>query len=285
MSPLTVLSHFQITPLLAARETLTDHMLSVATSLDLNRSQTEVELDREGVRLPDGRRLSWSQMEAAAGNKNACYLLEDSELWKIQQFSEQLNRMVSLMPTAGAPTMLVAGFPMHRIKGIDPRQDTILKLKTVRPLVGRVLDTTMGLGYTAIEAAKSAEQVITIELDPTVVEMCRLNPWSQALFTTPNISRRIGDAYEEVAGFADDSFQRIIHDPPTFSLAGELYSATFYRELRRVLSPKGRLFHYIGDLKSRSGSRVARGAAGRLKDAGFRRVVQRPEAFGLVAYP
>jgi predicted methyltransferase len=44
------------------------------------------------------------------------------------------------------------------------------------------------------------------------------------------------------------------------------------------------MFHYIGDLQSRSGGRVMRGVVRRLKEAGFERVVQRPEAFGLVAY-
>jgi len=31
-----------------------------------------------------------------------------------------------------------------------------------QPIVGQVLDTATGLGYTAIEAAKHANQVITI---------------------------------------------------------------------------------------------------------------------------
>lgn len=61
------------------------------------------------------------------------------------------------MPTGGAPTLLVAGFPMHRIKGIDPHEDTLIKFQTIAPLVGRVLDTATGLGYTAIEVVKTAE--------------------------------------------------------------------------------------------------------------------------------
>ena len=69
-----------------------------------------------------------------------------------------------------------------------------------------------------------------------------------------------------------------------FSLAGELYSGEFYRHLYRVLARKGRLFHYIGDLESRSGRNVARGVVRRLQEAGFSRVVRRPEAFGVVAY-
>jgi hypothetical protein len=69
-----------------------------------------------------------------------------------------------------------------------------------------------------------------------------------------------------------------------FSLAGELYSGECYRHLFRILKPKGRMFHYIGDLESRSGRNVARGVLRRLQEAGFRRVVRKPGAFGLVAY-
>ena len=81
--------------------------------------------------------------------------------------------------------MLIAGFVMHRIKDIDPMQDTLRKIATISPIGGRVLDTATGLGYTAIEAAKTADEVVTIELDPGAQQIARLNPWSQALFQTP----------------------------------------------------------------------------------------------------
>jgi predicted methyltransferase len=94
----------------------------------------------------------------------------------------------------------------------------------------------------------------------------------------------MGDAFEVVATFEDKSFSRIIHDPPVFSLAGELYSGVFYQQLFRVLKRGGRLFHYIGDLKSKSSGTITRGVLRRLQETGFSRVVQRPEAFGVVAY-
>jgi predicted methyltransferase len=180
--------------------------------------------------------------------------------------------------------MLIAGFTMHRIVDIDPLQDTLKKVATIAPLVGRVLDTATGLGYTAIEAAKSAQQVITIELDPGAQEIARQNPWSRNLFNNPRIQQMMGDAYEVVPTFADESFDRIIHDPPVFSLAGELYSKVFYQQLYRILKRGGRLFHYIGDLNSKSSGTVTRGALKRLQEAGFARVVRRPEAYGVVAY-
>jgi predicted methyltransferase len=174
---------------------------------------------------------------------------------------------------------------MHRIKNTDPHKDTLSKIKAVAPVSGELLDTTMGLGYTAIQAAKTATHVTTIELDPTVVEICRRNPWSQALFDNPQITRRIGHAWDVVEEFEANRFTRIIHDPPMFSLAGELYAADFYRELRRVLKDNGRLFHYIGDPQSKSGRSTTRGVTRRLREAGFRRVKPWPRAFGVVAYP
>ena len=141
----------------------------------------------------------------------------------------------------------------------------------------------MGLGYTAIEAAKTAEHVVTIELDPAVLEIARLNPWSQALFNNPKISVMMGDSQDVIQELKDGSYSRIIHDPPNFSLAGQLYSEAFYRELFRLLSRTGRLFHYVGNLQSGSGGRVVRGVVRRLQEAGFRQVRPEPRAFGLVA--
>ncbi|MGZ3610849.1 MAG: class I SAM-dependent methyltransferase, partial [Ktedonobacteraceae bacterium] len=84
--------------------------------------------------------------------------------------------------------------------------------------------------------------------------------------------------------FEDSSFSRIIHDPPTFSLAGELYSGVFYQQLFRVLKRGGRLYHYIGDPQSKASGGVTKGALRRLQEAGFARVVRRLEAYGVVAY-
>ena len=150
--------------------------------------------------------------------------------------------------------------------------------------MGRVLDTATGLGYTAIEAARTAEQVTTIEIEPAALEVAHLNPWSQPLFENPKITQIVGDSFNEIETFEEETFARIIHDPPTFALAGDLYSGAFYHQLFRVLQRGGRLFHYIGDLESKSGRSVTKGAIRRLREAGFSRVVQQTKAFGLVVY-
>jgi predicted methyltransferase len=277
-----VLSHFQVTPLLKARATGEAHAI---VSPDLGLSTVEVVLEPEGVRFPGGEMVAWADLGRIRDAQNQCFAMEDGgrAIRPIRVFSETTNWLRSLMPTAGAPTMLVAGFPMHRIKGVDPWQDTLTKIAAAGPITGRVLDTATGLGYTAIAAAKTAEAVTTIELDPAGLEVARENPWSRELFENPKITQIIGDAYEEVAKLPSGAFSLVLHDPPTFSLAGELYSTEFYRQLYRVLSSHGRVFHYIGDLSSGLGKRVASGATRRLREAGFRRVIPHPEAFGLMA--
>ena len=257
---------------------------SVVVSLDLGLTTTDVAIEPAVVRFPNDQVLTWKDLEMIGASERSCFVVEDNVPRKIRVFSEATKRLYSLMPTTGAPTMLLSGISMHRIKGIDPHRDTLQKIKTIAPVVGRVLDTATGLGYTAIEAAKTAEHVITVEVEPAVLEVARSNPWSQALFENPEITQLVGDIVERIQEFEEETFARIIHDPPAFSIGGDLYSGAFYRRLFRVLRPGGRLFHYIGDLKSKSGRTVVRGVMRRLREAGFSRVVRRPEAFGLVAY-
>src|SRR5437868_4394996 len=276
-----VLSHIQIEPILVARQ---KGQQSIEVSPDLGLSRVTVTLTPEGVIFPSGEQLSWQHIEKIKKSQANCFLLEDSSIKAIQVFSEETNRVCSLLPTRGIPSMLIAGFTMHRIVDIDPMQDTQKKVATIAPIVGNVLDTATGLGYTAIEAARTAQHVVTIELDPGAQQIARLNPWSRELFDNPKIEQIMGDAFEVVPTFVDASFDRIIHDPPVFSLAGELYSGVFYQQLFRVLKKGGRLFHYIGDLNSKSSGTVSKGVLRRLHEAGFTRVVRRPEAYGIVAY-
>jgi uncharacterized protein len=276
-----ILCYVQAKQLLKAKQ---QGLTSIEISPDLGLSTLIVTLTHEDIIFPNNERLDWQSVEKISKSEVNCFILEDNAIRSIQVFSEYTNRVCSLMPTRGAPSMLIAGFVMHRIKDIDPLQDTLRKIASISPIVGRVLDTATGLGYTAMEAARTAEEVVTIELDPGAQEIARLNPWSQALFNNPKIRQIMGDAYEVVQTFEDDSFSRIIHDPPTFSLAGELYSGVFYQQLFRVLKRGGRLYHYTGDPNSKASGGVTKGALKRLKEAGFARVVRKPEAYGVVAY-
>ena len=55
-----------------------------------------------------------------------------------------------------------------------------------------------------------------------------------------------GDITAQIVTLPDDSVDAILHDPPRFGIAGELYSQVFYDQLAKVLKRKGRLFHYTG---------------------------------------
>lgn len=281
MNPLIVLSHLQAHTLLAAHRA---GETNPTVSLDLTLTSSTVRCDDQGVFLSADEFLGWPQIETIAADENSCFLIDDGAAEKIQRFSEETNRHYSLYPTFSAPTLLISGISMHRIKESNPHQDTLAKVATIKPIVGRVLDTTTGLGYTAIQAAKTADHVVSVEFDPAVLAVARCNPWSQALFDNPKIEQRIGDSDDVIRTFADGSFDRIIHDPPMFSLAGHLYGADFYRELYRVLDRRGRLFHYIANPDSKSGATMTRGVMRRLEEVGFQRISRRPEAFGVIAF-
>jgi predicted methyltransferase len=277
---LMVLSHFQANVALEAKR---EGMDSVTLSLDLGLNTTQLALNAQGIFIKDDNVFKWGEVEQIAKSESGCYVIEAGSSQAIQFYSELTGRVYSLYPTHGAPTMLVSGIPMHRIKDTDPYQDTLEKIRAIKPLVGQVLDTATGLGYTAIQAARTAEHVTTIELDPVVLQVCRLNPWSQELFGNPKITQLIGDSFEVVAELEAGRFTRVIHDPPAFRLAGDLYSGEFYSELFRVMRNRSQLFHYIGDPESKSGRSITAGVIHRLEIAGFRQVRRAPTAFGVVA--
>jgi len=280
-----VLSHYQVRPLLGKRTLAEASPIDITISFDLGISQSAATISEKGLHFAGLEPIVWTDLDLIATEENAVFeVFDDGEVQKVSTFSEGLQRSYSLFPTLSAPTMLVSGITMHRIVDCDPHQDTLNKIKAFDgPPTGNVLDTTMGLGYTAIQAARTAASVTTIEIDPAVVEICRLNPWSQGLFDQDTIKRHLGHAWDIIETFKDGSFSAITHDPPMFNMAGELYSLEFYKELYRVLGQRGKLFHYIGNPNSKSGARVTRGVIKRLKEAGFSKVTKKEQAFGVLA--
>jgi len=280
VSPL-ILSRFQAKDLFRARKAATP---SVETSVDLNRTRMMATLDTDGVTFANDTRATWEQLELIADDETHCFAQDDDgDFAKIMTFSATTRRAVVLYATSKAPTMVLAGFPMHRIKNTDPWSDTQAKIRAATPISGDVLDTCTGLGYTASEASRTAHHLTTCELDPGVLEVCAQNPWSQGIFNNPKITQKIGDILDLIEDFDDGQFNRVIHDPPTMAMAGDLYSGDFYRELFRVTRKGGRVFHYIGDPRSAIGSRTTRGVVRRLQEAGFRGVRPAAAAYGVIA--
>ncbi|HTM45018.1 MAG TPA: hypothetical protein VL137_08695 [Polyangiaceae bacterium] len=281
MTPLVVLSHFQTDALFDAHKR---GDRQVDCSLNLGLTTMPLALDDDGLVLPNGFTLSWKQLQQISETKSVCFRFVGNGIEPVRGYSQQFNRAHHLMPTRHAPTLVISGFAMHRFRDVDPAQGAAQMVKCLEPLRGRHLDTATGLGYAAIAAATSAQEVVTIELDPMSQEMAALNPWSSELFSNANITRLLGNSCELIQTFDSESFSTVLHDPPAINLAGEMYSGQMYHQLARVLNRKGRLFHYIGDPHSASGSRTTKGVMRRLMEVGFSRIVAKPEAFGVIAY-
>jgi uncharacterized protein len=258
---------------------------TVDASLDLGRTTGPVAVEPGIVRFPDGQSLAASQLRQVVDHPDAIYAVLDDDIEKVTWFSEATNKVYTLRATSGWPALEISGVLMHRIKDTDPRADAESKIAAIAPVRGHVLETCCGLGYSAIHAARTAARVTVFEIDPDVLRMARLNPYSAPLFEdTDRIEVRNQDIAEAIQHLPDNSFDAALHDPPTLAHAGDLYSDTFYRHLLRVLRPRARLFHYTGDPGSRTRRQDLPGrVAQRLADIGFTNVRREPEALGVSA--
>jgi predicted methyltransferase len=178
--------------------------------------------------------------------------------------------LVKLVPTEwGPPTFEIDGIKMLPTAKVSPWADAQRKVALVGPQGRRVLDTCGGLGYFAAAClAAGSSRVLSFEKNPDVLWLREINPWSPA----PGGALELvaADAIAGVRELPDAAFDAVLHDPPRFGTAGELYSAEFYGELARVVAPRGRLFHYTGTPnRLTSGRDVPQEVARRLRAAGF----------------
>ncbi len=255
------------------------------SSLDLGMSRAE--LCRRGSYVEAGSlSIPMDAIEAVArgGKSSSVYAIIDSEPREVAAYSDEWGFCRLRYLGLGVPTTLeINGIHMHRIEGIDPYRDAELKIRSLGRARGRVLDTCMGLGYTAIKALeRGASSVVTVEVNPLVIEIARVNPWSRAL-ESPRITTLRGDVAKLIYEMPSSYFDAAIHDPPRISIAGELYSQEFYRELYRVLKPGARLFHYTGEPGRHGGPSYLKGVRNRLERAGFVAIRWVGRALGFVA--
>ena len=147
-----------------------------------------------------------------------------------------------------------------------------------------VLDTCGGLGYFAAWClAGGASRVLSWEKNPDVLWLRSLNPWSPegSGGNCSGLGLTRGDISAAIALLPGASVDAILHDPPRFGIAGELYSRAFYDQLARVLRRRGRLFHYTGTPnRLTSGRDVPGEVAKRLRAAGFRDGIPRRRCAG-----
>lgn len=201
------------------------------------------------------------------------YYWEGDEFAPVSRFSGSL---IKLVPTEwGAPTFEIDGIKMLPTAKTSPFEDARRKVALVEPEGKILLDTCGGLGYFAaccLEAGVA--RIHSFEKNPDVLWLRTLNPWSpdpDAPASDGRLQLEQGDVSQTIAGIADNSVDALLHDPPRFGIAGELYSQLFYDQLSRVLRRGGRLFHYTGSPnKLTSGRDVPREVAKRLEKAGFK---------------
>ena len=251
--------------LLAAR---TAGAAAVCCSLDLDRSTTTVELRKDGW-IWDGRVFPFLH----ACKDRTIYHWVDTGFQPVARFTTSL---IKLVPTEwGPPTFEIDGIKMLPTARVSPYADAERKVSLIAPRGKVILDTCGGLGYFAAWCLRGqATHVYSYETNPDVIWLRSLNPWSPDYRGSPEISAALtltrGDIVEQIATMPSESVDAMLHDPPRFGIAGELYSQVFYDQLARVLKRKGKLFHYTGTPnKLTSGRDVPNEVATRLRHAGF----------------
>ena len=239
----------------------------VECSLDLERSTTTVETGTAGWSW-QGRRYPW----LASCKERTIYYWTGEVFEPAARFTTSL---IKLVPTEwGPPTFEIDGIKMLPTAQVSPYADAGRKVGLIQPRGKAILDTCGGLGYFAAWCLQGkADRVLSYEKNPDVIWLRSLNPWSPEAGGGLTLTQ--GDIAESIAALPAGSFDAVLHDPPRFGIAGELYSQVFYGQLARVLKRKGRLFHYTGaPNKLTSGRDVANEVAKRLRHAGFGAEVQ-----------
>jgi len=201
------------------------------------------------------------------------YHWDGDEFAPVSRFAESL---IKLVPTEwGAPTFEIDGIKMLPTSKESPFEDARRKVALIEPRGKMVLDTCGGLGYFAaccLEAGVA--HIHSLEKNADVLWLRTLNPWSpdpDSVASGGRLQLNHADVSQAIAQIADASVDALLHDPPRFGIAGELYSQVFYDHLARVLRRGGRLFHYTGSPnKLTSGRDVPNEVAKRLEKAGFK---------------
>ena len=237
---------------------------AVECSLDLGRSITKVDVAAES--------WTWNGMQFPfpdACKDRTIYYWDGERFASVSRFTHSL---IKLVPTAwGAPTFEIDGIKMLPTAQVSPYADAERKVSLVQPQGKVVLDTCGGLGYFADCCLRDgAAQILSFEKNPDVIWLRRLNAWSPDHDADNALALTQGDVTEHIAKMPDQSVEAILHDPPRFGIAGELYAQAFYDQLARVLRPGGRMFHYTGTPNKLTSRRdLPREVATRLQRAGF----------------
>ncbi len=264
-----------------ALEAIANGLSCVRLSTDLNLSERDFPLSDQGLVLDEDNRISIDELKRIVKKTQRIYLCRDGD---VDPLEDRNSGYYKLVPTDGAPLLEISGVKMHISKGTDPFASASEMAQQAVRKGDKVLDCCSGLGYAAIAAHRlGASEVLSIELSREVMGLRAQNPWSNDL-DQEGIVQLQGSSFELIGTMPTNSFDSIIHDPPRFSHAEELYSEEFYREIFRVLRRNGRLFHYTGNpYVVKKGSTFVDGVICRLKAAGFRHVEKVEHLMGVSA--
>ena len=258
-----------------ARRILDAETGALEVSLDLGRTRSRVEIGGGALILPDGTRLPRTRLAEVRPAPEDCIELTDGDARTVYLFDATRRTHYKLFQPLEErpPTIVINSATMHAIVGTEPWQDEVDKVGELPARRGECLDTCCGLGYSAqLLAARKAGRVVTCEVDPNVLAVAALNPWSEGLFGEPGIRIVLADVRDYVRDCSAGRFTSVFHDPPTVYQAGDLYAEALYAGFARVLRPGGALYHYVGAPGRRSGRDYARGVIRRLQSVGFTRV-------------
>ena len=263
-----------LTPLLTAREhgalLAARHAgaVTLECSLDLDRSISAVGVGEREWSW-DGRAFPYPEI----CKSRTIYYWSGAAFEPAARYTSALFKLV---PTDwGPPSFEIDGIKMLSTAKVSPYADAECKVALIEPRGKVILDTCGGLGYFAAWCLRGgAARVLSFEKHADVIWLRGLNPWSPDSPWAPDTGTALqltqGDITAEIARIPDGSMDAILHDPPRFSIAGDLYSQNFYDQLARVLRQGGSLFHYTGAPKSVSrGRKLASEVAARLCRAGF----------------
>jgi predicted methyltransferase len=234
----------------------------VQCSLDLERSTTSVGVSRD--------HWTWKEQRypflADCKERTIYYWAGDA----FRPAARYTHSLIKLVPTEwGPPTFEIDGIKMLPTAQVSPYADAERKVGFIRPHGKMILDTCGGLGYFAAWCLQGqAAQVHSYEKSPDVIWLRGLNPWSPG--AGAGLTLMNADVSQAIISLPGQSFDAVLHDPPRFAIAGELYSQALYDQLARVMKPRGLLFHYTGTPnKLTSGRDVPNEVANRLRIAGF----------------
>ena len=189
--------------------------------------------------------------------KGRLIYLYDKNLIPLALFDD---RYYALTWTNNAPILEIDGIRMHVFYLKSPFKYGRYVANIVRNGT-YYLETCFGQGYISRLIDKP---LVSYEKSKAVLELAKLNPWSQDALNKHKVhNKSIWDLEEE-------GFDRIIHDPPSFRTAQDLYSQSFYKLLYERSKPGTIFYHYTGEPNKRKRFNIMSHVIKNAEKAGWR---------------